>query len=1124
MEGSPNTSINDMSFELTGPPVLIPLTQHLQSRSPKRDFTAFNDDPSFRPAEQDDRTTLTHNPRDQTSDIDMEDGEHIQHQVSDWIQWGLFCSLQAFHFTCEILKAVYSATAIAAMPVAAAKRRLVSFTQETSTPAPVRRLLWPHRAAPRLFRQNASTSPGLQCTNPITPPRFRSAASSPFHVPGRFPISPFSFPVRELHNVPSPSIENSIYDPMLPAIDVVHASSSAVTDNVTHAQDMVTRLEEDSMILDDDSTTDEIMPVHDRVSPTEFLKPHRALDANQLASIKALEEIREMSREESAYDTPPHHNDSQDRRMPSNEELLASARSFMARLKKDDPAGRLGFRDINRPLSAQTTDRLSNITEVVGQPQSTAEQELEQRNSQPTATVDSSEDSVAQTVEQASGATILQGSTESQTLPELVQQALEPSDIVDLGHSTAGYDLRQQFTESSGLIESTRSPEEQHSAHQASQTNGLIESTRSSEEQHLNQHALQPKRPIGSTQSPIGRLSESQASELDGWIESDRSPSESLLTQQASDPEGSIESTRSPPIEVKLTGAPITPLRSSLANSARIAASRGSHRSAGGKGWLRQVMSSFNARKPGSPLREAFNSGNPRTFSTKTPKNARFLDNPVTGTKKYVKDEAISYPSPISSRDESSLMVQSAGPDGLMMSPTQQEQDAMIAEQLVGSSLGMFGHGSDVEGSIESSIVSGWGHSYSSHENLGTVSDGSSDGQDSASNSPSDNGSSEQLFVSPTTSRNDGPQTPQNSLFRDFGELTVSSRRTSLRARQKAEKDRLRAEQEAIAAAEKARKDKEAAQKKALKEKAEAEEKARKEREEAEEKAHKEKAGAEEKARKDALEEEERKKYARRTPIEKVIQPLSEEWESKLVAALAQGHSRQVATNTRGNPITRRDIGMVLPQRGSGDAMSGWLNDVIIEAYLLAVVAHANRVQKRGQTPKQHAFNNFFYNNLNEGAVDKALRWTKRAKIGGKDLLKVEWVYIPVNMHGNHWTLLVVSPTQKTIEYFDSFNGKVTKQIENVMAWLKAELGNAFKADEWKVVEDPTTPGMGKGPRQSNGSDCGMFTVTTAKMISLGVEPMAISASDMPVQRRRLVAELIHGSFTEEFEPRIVFE
>lgn len=334
--------------------------------------------------------------------------------------------------------------------------------------------------------------------------------------------------------------------------------------------------------------------------------------------------------------------------------------------------------------------------------------------------------------------------------------------------------------------------------------------------------------------------------------------------------------------------------------------------------------------------------------------------------------------------------------------------------------------------------------------------------------------------------------------------------KTSKQQKRVLKAEHTRAKQAAIEAAEEARRVKEVA-----------EEKARKEAEEADEKARVAKEEAEEKARKEQEEEEERqRKPTRRIPKEKVIQPLTAEWEGIVKAAMDTPDMRTVlVTLPSGTTLTRKDFGTlkVVPGR---DPSHGWLNDEIILASLQQVVEYGLRMSNHetGKTPKYHAFNTFFYKNLRDKGAQSIKRWATKAKIGGRALEEVERVFIPVHQ-GAHWTLLVVSPVARTIEYFDSMGGVADSYIRNVKLWLAAEMGARFKENEWAVP----TGTHGVGPRQTNGSDCGVFTCTTARMVALGVDPMAYGGEDMSVQRGRMAAELLNGGLFGDFDPSVEF-
>ncbi|MCJ1291868.1 hypothetical protein MMC34_003415 [Xylographa carneopallida] len=248
-----------------------------------------------------------------------------------------------------------------------------------------------------------------------------------------------------------------------------------------------------------------------------------------------------------------------------------------------------------------------------------------------------------------------------------------------------------------------------------------------------------------------------------------------------------------------------------------------------------------------------------------------------------------------------------------------------------------------------------------------------------------------------------------------------------------------------------------------------------------------------------------------------LIQPLSAEWQLKVDDAMATpAQNAKLAAISTGAEISRKDFGTVLPQCHPDDP-SAWLNDIIIEAYLQLGVETALKRGKyrRGTTPRYHAFSPFFYRNLAAKGYPGVARWAKRAKMEAKDLLKVEYVIVPINPV-NHWTVMVISPLHKTIEYFDSLSpleGISNSMIELGKVWLRGELGSDFDEGEWttKVVA---------GPRQKNTSDCGVFAVTTARMILFGWDPKgAYHADHIPAQRRKMVAELMKGELVEEFAP-----
>lgn len=192
-----------------------------------------------------------------------------------------------------------------------------------------------------------------------------------------------------------------------------------------------------------------------------------------------------------------------------------------------------------------------------------------------------------------------------------------------------------------------------------------------------------------------------------------------------------------------------------------------------------------------------------------------------------------------------------------------------------------------------------------------------------------------------------------------------------------------------------------------------------------------------------------------------------------------------------------------------------WLNDEVINGHLTYTVDYLRRQANnlgRNDAPRYHAFNSFFYKNLRDSGYHSVRRWAHRAKIGGSALLNVDTVFIPVH-EGAHWTLLVVSPKMRTIEYFDSLGGNADSFVENTKRWLQGELGDAYNESEWLFLNT-------ESPQQDNGSDCGVFLLTSAKAIALGLKPTVYGPRDINLIRRKIVAELMNGGLSGDFDPR----
>ncbi|KFH44213.1 Ubiquitin-like-specific protease-like protein [Hapsidospora chrysogenum ATCC 11550] len=276
---------------------------------------------------------------------------------------------------------------------------------------------------------------------------------------------------------------------------------------------------------------------------------------------------------------------------------------------------------------------------------------------------------------------------------------------------------------------------------------------------------------------------------------------------------------------------------------------------------------------------------------------------------------------------------------------------------------------------------------------------------------------------------------------------------------------------------------------------------------------------AEEKARKEAAERERREieeRLARsggfRLPKKVFIAPLSAQWTQRAEHTLRAGATTNLATTGEGVDLRRHDFAKVVQP-------TEWLNDEIVNGSLnwldRAINSAAGITNVKTQTRKCLALSSFFFKRLKDQGVGGTIRTLSRSGVKKDNLLDVDTILLPI-CENLHWTLLVIRPSKRTVAHMDSLNPRGNTANTNLgLAWMKEVLQEKFVADEWKVVRH-------EAPRQTNGWDCGVHTITNAMCIALGLSPIdCYSAEDMPLQRLRIAAVLLNGGFQGEFDLQV---
>lgn len=355
-----------------------------------------------------------------------------------------------------------------------------------------------------------------------------------------------------------------------------------------------------------------------------------------------------------------------------------------------------------------------------------------------------------------------------------------------------------------------------------------------------------------------------------------------------------------------------------------------------------------------------------------------------------------------------------------------------------------------------------------------------------------------------------------NDLFPD-AELQIATKKLDDLniARQVREEEQAAAERARI---ELARKVQEEKRRREAEERRKAEEERRR-REEEERRAAEEQRRAREAAAARRREEERQRDTARRrdariaalglrVPTRAIITPLSDTWESRVTGIHGSVEGRELARTPDGTPLSRRDfVERLLPA-------TAWLNDNII----IGAIQHIGDLvnQKAGATkdnPKCATFTSYFYPRLESAGPANCGRLMRRAGVRKDNFKDIESILIPI-CSGNHWTLAVVLPQKRAVLHMDSLRGgRGNPAVTNkILEWVKVTLGDDFVASEWSVVNID-------GPTQTNGWDCGVFTITNALCMALGLDPKeSYAPRQLTAARTMLAAILLNGGFTGDFD------
>ena len=122
-----------------------------------------------------------------------------------------------------------------------------------------------------------------------------------------------------------------------------------------------------------------------------------------------------------------------------------------------------------------------------------------------------------------------------------------------------------------------------------------------------------------------------------------------------------------------------------------------------------------------------------------------------------------------------------------------------------------------------------------------------------------------------------------------------------------------------------------------------------------------------------------------------------------------------------------------------------------------------------------------------------------------KGLNMANKLLIPINERSSHWTLVVVDPGMKKIDYYDSFRNDGSAVMEEILDFLQEEhqySASNFDRSSWNLES------IAYAPLQSDGSSCGPMVILTAESIALE-KPILHTQDDVRNARKQMQYILI---------------
>jgi sentrin-specific protease 1 len=139
------------------------------------------------------------------------------------------------------------------------------------------------------------------------------------------------------------------------------------------------------------------------------------------------------------------------------------------------------------------------------------------------------------------------------------------------------------------------------------------------------------------------------------------------------------------------------------------------------------------------------------------------------------------------------------------------------------------------------------------------------------------------------------------------------------------------------------------------------------------------------------------------------------------------------------------------------------------------------------------------------------------------NIFEMSKLFLPINFSNTHWTLAVVYMEERRIRYHDSLYNVISSRetgvhiCQQILRWLFDAAKNTYESyldvstftvDTRHSEEQNNDDGY--VPKQTNGVDCGVFTIMMADYLSDDL-PLQFSQKDIPRFREKIACAIVKG-------------